>query len=441
MLPIFEELSTSYNPFDLAASFLQAPHFVFLDSGMAHDRFGRYSYITADPFLLLRSKGSRVDILEDGRATRLDGDPFTYLQSLWQQLRLGTIPGLPPFQGGIAGYFGYDLCHHVERLPRRAFNDLDLFDMYVGCYDWVLAHDHVTGQSWIVATGGREQSRKLAEWRLGWVRERLAETSPRRHGGTEKESYFFMPPNNSQIVPATKPTVDEPTGNSVSPCLRDKRILDGLAPDFESNFSKEAYIRSIQTAKEYIAAGEIYQVNLSQRFETNLAVHPWQLYTRLREVNPAPFAAYLGFDDVTVISSSPEQFLKVGGQNVETRPIKGTRPRGRTPDEDISLAAELLSSMKDRAENVMIVDLLRNDIGRVCQIGSVHVPELVILEEYPTVFHLVSTVAGVLDPRYDAVDLLRACFPGGSVTGCPKIRSMEIIDELEPTQRGVYCGA
>ncbi|MBI2865704.1 MAG: aminodeoxychorismate synthase component I [Chloroflexi bacterium] len=323
--------------------------------------------------------------------------------------------------------------------------------MHVGFYDWVLAHDHLGGQTWIVATGGRWQSRHQAERRIRWVQERLARdsraqssnaknwNSPRRHRDTEKDSFCLLPTNRCGIAVSASPIPRKTRGNSVTPCLRGEGIPHGA--DFSSNFTKEGYIRAIETAKEYIAAGEIYQVNLSHRFETELAVHPWQLYARLRQVNPAPFAAYLGFDDLTVVSASPEQFLKVEGSDVETRPIKGTRPRGKTPAEDRALAADLLASAKDRAENVMIVDLLRNDIGRVCRVGSVHVPELVVIEEYPTVFHLVSTVAGELDSRYDAVDLLRACFPGGSVTGCPKIRSMEIIDELEPTQRGVYCGA
>jgi para-aminobenzoate synthetase component 1 len=209
------------------------------------------------------------------------------------------------------------------------------------------------------------------------------------------------------------------------------------------NFTKDAYIKTIKRAKQYIAAGDIYQVNLSQRFTADLNIHPYDLYTRLRTRNPAPFAAYLNFDDVAIVSSSPERFLQFFADTrmVYTRPIKGTRPRGATPEEDAKLADELVNSEKDRAELIMIVDLERNDLGRVCEIGSVHVPELIVLEKYPTVYHLVSTVAGKLPKEKDRIDLLKATFPGGSITGAPKIRSMEIIDELEPTKRSVYTGA
>ena len=193
--------------------------------------------------------------------------------------------------------------------------------------------------------------------------------------------------------------------------------------------------------KDYIASGDIYQANISQRFEATLSCEPWELYLRLRQVNPAPFAAFLSYPEVTVLSASPEQYLNMRNGTVYTRPMKGTRPRGKTSDEDRRLAAELLASEKDRAENVMIVDLLRNDLGRVCVPGSIEVPELFTIEKYPTVFQMVSSICGRTRPGVDAVDLLRACFPGGSVTGAPKIRAVEIIDELEPTQRSVYCGA
>ncbi len=207
------------------------------------------------------------------------------------------------------------------------------------------------------------------------------------------------------------------------------------------NFEPEDYIAAVARAKEYIAAGDIFQVNLSQRFSAELLCHPWQLYRRAREINPAPFAAYLGFDDGVVASHSPERFLQVEDDTITTRPIKGTRPRGMTPEEDARLAEELLNSEKDRAELVMIVDLERNDLGRVCSYGSVKVPELLTLESYATVHHLVSTVVGKLHDERSVAELLKATFPGGSITGAPKVRSMEIIDELEPTQRAVYTGS
>jgi para-aminobenzoate synthetase component 1 len=209
----------------------------------------------------------------------------------------------------------------------------------------------------------------------------------------------------------------------------------------KSNFSHEEYIKAVAAAREYICAGDIFQVNLSQRFEADLNIAPYELYQRLRRINPAPFASYLNFDGVSVVSASPERFLKIRGDRVETRPIKGTRPRGKSAVEDKALAQELLSSAKDRAENVMIVDLERNDLGRVCRYGTVKVTELAILETYPTVFHLTSTVVGRLSPGKSRIDLLKAAFPGGSITGAPKVRAMEIIDEMEPTRRSVYTGS
>jgi para-aminobenzoate synthetase component 1 len=208
-----------------------------------------------------------------------------------------------------------------------------------------------------------------------------------------------------------------------------------------SNFSHRRYLAAVEAAREYICAGDIFQVNLSQRFEADLNIPPYELYRRLRRINPAPFASYLEFDGVSVVGASPERFLRVRGDWVETRPVKGTRPRGRTPAEDRALAEELMSSLKDRAENVMIVDLERNDIGRVCRYGTVKVTELAVLETYPTVFHLTSTVRGRLSAGKNRIDLLKATFPGGSITGAPKVRAMEIIDELEPTRRSVYTGS
>ena len=208
-----------------------------------------------------------------------------------------------------------------------------------------------------------------------------------------------------------------------------------------ANFSHDGYLEAVATAREYICAGDIFQVNLSQRLDVEMPVTSYELYKRLRSINPAPFANYFNFEGVSIVGASPERFMKVRGDWVETRPIKGTKPRGKTPEEDKALAQSLMESAKDRAENVMIVDLERNDIGRVCRYGTVKVTELAILETYPTVFHLTSTVVGQLSEGKNRIDLLKATFPGGSITGAPKVRAMEIIDELEPTRRSVYTGS
>ncbi len=267
-------------------------------------------------------------------------------------------------------------------------------------YDWVLSQDHETGQTWLITTGLPSGSLEAAYRRRDQVLDWL----------------------NRPSLP------DAPASGTLRPRLR-------------SNVGKARYLDLVQRAKAYIAAGDIYQVNLSQRLEGEWQGDPWTLYRRLREVSPVAYAAYLGVPEGAVLSASPERFLRLDGRRIDTRPIKGTRPRGTAAGADAALAAELLASEKERAENVMIVDLLRNDLGRVAEIGSVQVPHLFRLEGYSNVWHLVSTVTGRLRPELDAVDLLRACFPGGSVTGCPKIRSMEIIEELEPVRRAVYCGA
>lgn len=402
MLPLVEEIPFQ-PPVESFPSFLRESYPLLLDSSLADPRLGRYSYIMADPFIVLKSKGTQIELWERGGSSKFCGDPFAVLQDLLRQRGMEHVEGLPPFQGGAAGYLGYDLCHHLEELPQSSLDDVGLPHMCLGFYDIVAAYDHTSRRAWLIASGDGRGDDAGVRQRLSWAKERLQE-----------------PPAEGDFSSSTK--------RKPRPALR-------------SNFTHSDYIKAILAAKEYIAAGDIYQVNLSQRFQTPLRTHPWALYRHLRQTSPVPFAAYFDFGDGVVLSASMEQFLKLEKGLVETRPIKGTRRRGRNPDEDRAQAQALQASIKDKAENVMIVDLLRNDLGRVCRIGSVSVPELYTLEAYAMVYHLVSTVVGQLIEGHDAVDLLRATFPGGSVTGCPKIRSMEIIDELEPTQRGIYCGS
>jgi para-aminobenzoate synthetase component 1 len=307
------------------------------------------------------------------------------------------------------GYLSYDLCHFVERLPSTAIDDLQLPESYFAFYDAILAFDNLEGKAYIVSTGfpelGESRRLKRAKVRLEEIKGWLSSSSP-----STPEADFRSAEGKAKAV-------------------------------LKSNFTPEGYMKAVDRVREYIAAGDVFQVNISQRFETDLTVPPYELYRRLRQINPAPFASYLNFDEVTIVGTSPERFLRVDGDWVETRPIKGTRPRGKDSVDDAMLAEELTQSSKDRAENVMIVDLERNDLGRVCQYGTVRVTELAILETFPTVFHLTSTVVGRLCPNKNRIDLLKATFPGGSITGAPKVRAMEIIDELEPTRRSVYTGA
>ena len=407
VVPVVEELVPAPDPVETCARFADLPFLVFLDSATHPEQAGRYSFLVADPATIVRSKGALTQQLGEGRWTRVAADPVAHVSALLEPFAAEPVAGLPPFQGGAAGYVGYDWGAQLERVPRTRYDDLAIPDVMLGLYDWVIAWDHQTKRAWVISTGIPEQGaarRDRTARRLAFVKERLAE---RRSDRPAAPSY---------------PVPD--------------------VPGLRSNFTREGYLDAVARVIEYVYAGDIFQANLSQRLEAPLAGTPFELYRRLRQRNPAPFAAYLAFGDVVVVSSSPERFLCVdAGRRVETRPIKGTRPRGVGPEHDAALALALAESDKDRAENVMIVDLLRNDLSRVCQPGTVRVPELFALEHYQTVHHLVSTVVGELAPELDALDLLRAAFPGGSITGAPKVRAMQIIAELEPTQRGVYCGS
>lgn len=392
---------------ELLEAIAPLPYSFFLDSGSGiyRDDLGRYSLVGWNPFLILKSRGSSIQLIQKERVIRKRGNPFFILRDILDKYRLDSTPeGLPPFVGGGVGYLSYDLCHFWERLPSKAKDDLNLPELYIAFYDKVLIIDHLEKRTFISAVSSFSKRDNPT------IKERIEET--KRLG--EKND-----------------AVKKGKRGAVKP---------GELP-LESNFTRQEYLQAVRKAKNYIREGDIFQVNLSQRFHSKLFVSPHCLYQSLREINPAPFAAYLNFNEIKILSSSPERFLRVRGRKIQTRPIKGTRPRRRNEEEDKKLARELLASEKDRAELVMIVDLERNDLGRVCQYGSVKVEELVKLEAYPTVFHTVSTIRGTLTPGKDRIDLLRATFPGGSVTGAPKIRAMEIIDELEPTKRSVYTGS
>ncbi|MDD4874468.1 MAG: aminodeoxychorismate synthase component I [Dehalococcoidales bacterium] len=406
--PLVEELDTGLSTVTLFELFRKEPFCFFLDSGMDPQKLGRYSFMGGSPFLILKSRGENISIIRDGVESLEQGNPLDTLGRCLETYRLDSHTLPFPFAGGAAGYISYDICHFFEKLPKRADDDLQLPDCYFGFYDLVLVFDNVLGKASIVSTGFPELNEK---GRLSRARERLEEFKGR---------LVSLPRDREE--PAPKPA---------SP---------GAKINLRSNFTHEAYIKAVERARQYIIDGDIFEVNLSQRFEAAIPVTPWELYLRLRQINPAPFAAYLDFDEVTIVSASPERFIRCQGDWVETRPIKGTAPRGRTPRDDRTKARELLNSIKDHAENMMIVDLERNDLGRVCRFGSVKVTELAILEKYPTVYHLTSTVVGRLNEGKGRIALLKATLPGGSITGAPKVRSMEIIDELEPTRRSIYTG-
>lgn len=371
-----------------------ASGFVYLDSCAGRTQGGRYDIISNAPTTVLTTRGGKTEIRTRDDCITSTADPFELVRNAVDALR--CEPTGVPFCGGAIGYFAYDLGRRIERLPELAAADIDVPDMVVGIYDWAIVVDHETRHAWIVAQANSRVD--LDHWR-----DLMAAPDP--------------------VTPAAYGTSFEVT----SPVMP------------EITFAE--YAEKFARIKRYIVDGDCYQVNLAQRFSADVRGASWDAYLRLRNLNPAPFSAYLRLEHGAIMSSSPERFLSVRNREVETKPIKGTRPRSTDVATDRELANELRASTKDRAENVMIVDLLRNDLGKSCAVGSVIVPELFAIESYATVHHLVSTVRGTLAADVDECGLFRGCFPGGSITGAPKLRAMEIIEELEPCRRTVYCGA
>ncbi|HTD90297.1 MAG TPA: aminodeoxychorismate synthase component I, partial [Burkholderiales bacterium] len=391
--PLRTELPYREDSAALFEAIADLPWAVFLDSGRHHPGQSRYDIIAAQPYLRLITRGNLTEVHADGVALSRD-DPFALLKRY-----LEIDPSLTcelPFCGGAIGYFGYDLARRIERLPSRATAGERVPDMAIGIYDWAVVVDHLERKSWLVGQG-RDPDTDI-KWNALMAR--------------------FSSPAPERV-----------------------RVPFRVTSNVVSSHTRDSYGRAFRRIQQYIHEGDCYQVNLAQRFTAAASGDPWLAYQALRVINPAPFSAYLSTPYAHILSSSPERFLRVERGCVETRPIKGTRPRAGHARLDAELAETLRMSEKDRAENVMIVDLLRNDLSKNCELGSVRVPRLFDVESFATVHHLVSTVTGRLRAGRDAVDLLRGSFPGGSITGAPKLRAMEIIDEVERFRRGVYCGA
>ena len=434
-LPLVEELLPAPSAEDVFVRLAWLPHCLFLDSAMVHPTLGRYSFVAADPF-------DFVEIPADG------SDALSVLAGRMGRFAADTVAGLPPFQGGAAGLLGYDLGRSLERVPAAAVDEFRVPAMAVGLYDVVAAFDHATGRAWLVSQGlpevepsrRRERAAQRLEEARGWVmgESRHSERwdgSCKCWGGSctaTPGAAVQLPPQHMVQLPPQQvrlPPQQVSLETKVQPSLQ--YPVAGAA-EVTSNFSKEQYLRAVQRAIDYIYAGDVFQVNLAQRLLAPAHDDSISLYRRLRRCNPAPFAGYFDLGEFQIVSASPERFLRVCDGQVEARPIKGTRPRTGDPAADRAAEAELLASDKDRAENVMIVDLLRNDLSRVCTAESVRVSQLCGVEAYQYVLHLVSAVCGRLRDGCTPIDLLRAAFPGGSVTGAPKVRAMEIIAELEP---------
>lgn len=424
-LPLVHPLDPAPRPEWVFERLSSRSHCLWLDSALPHATLGRFSFLTADPVEFLVSHDATHDSLADV-ARRLAKFPAA------------TVPGLPPFQGGAAGLLGYELARSLERIPAAGCDEFGVPVVALGLYDVVLCWDHATDRAWIVSQGYPERDparrRRRAAERLDEFLRRLSE-----------------PPNAERSSPAAAHLVTQLEGGAPLASRADVRFADlalchplvgaDLPAGLASNFSASGYRDTVERAIEYIRAGDIFQVNLSQRFLYPATDDAAALYRRLRRFNPGTFAAYFDLGEFQLASASPERFLQVRDGLVETRPIKGTRRRMKSAEANLFMGDDLLQSEKDRAENVMIVDLLRNDLARVCRPESVRVTQLCELETYEYVLHLVSAVEGRLADGRGPLDLIRAAFPGGSITGAPKIRAMEIIAELEPTVRGPYCGS
>lgn len=403
-LPLFEHVPGGLTAVEVFRRLSDLPHVVFFDSASGDEQLGRYSFVAADPFQWISHSAT-------------DDDPLAVSQAARKQYPALPRPELPPFQGGVAGLFGYELAGSLERLPTAEINDFPIPALAVGLYDVVVAFDHRKDEAWIISQGFPETDPvarvERAATRLAQMKAWLA----RKVTATTEDA-----------LPRT-------------PLVKLAPQFDVAVDGVTSNMPQDAYRRMVERAVDYIHAGDVFQVNLSQRLLAPARSNSVELYLRLREKNPAHYAGYFDLGDWQICSTSPECFLTLRNGEVETRPIKGTRGRSGMPEADLFVGDELQASEKDRAENVMIVDLLRNDLSRVCTADSVHVAQLCRVETYAFVKHLVSIVRGQLRPGACPFDLLRACFPGGSISGAPKIRAMEIIAKLEPTWRGAYCGS
>ncbi len=401
----------AYQP-DSALWFMRVrhlPHAAWLDSGHPGSNYGRYDIISAAPQCRLETIGDITHThINDDTRHESTADPFTlikqHLPSIQHQLKVAEPL---PFIGGALGYFGYDLGRRLERVPVQALADISLADMHIGIYPWAIVQDHHQQKAWLV------------------INEALSQSLPGAYNFLEIEQLCSAKP--------------DPTMFHDLKSLLEKSDNTFKINKFKSNLKVDEYYQALARIHDYILAGDCYQVNFAQRFEAEFQGDPWFAYLALRSVLPSPFSGFIQLGEQALLSLSPERFIEVRGSAVETKPIKGTIKRGQTPGEDKANASWLETSEKNRAENVMIVDLLRNDLSKHC--AKVRVPALCELQSFANVHHLVSTITGELNTDASAIDVLRDAFPGGSITGAPKIRAMEIIEELEPTRRSVYCGS
>lgn len=408
LIPVYREIMADLEtPVSAYLKLAQGEYSFLLESVEGGEKWGRYCFLGSEPSILFQSKGRRVEIVRDGVCeVQEGGDPLDALKRLMSDYQPVEVDGLPRFFGGAVGYLSYDMVRFFERLPDQTVDDLQLPDALFMITDTIVIFDHMLQKIKVVSNavvdGPPEKAYQQAIAKIDHIINRLRQPVPAR--------------------PVQPRTSDAPL-------------------TLTSTFTKEAYEQVVGRAKEYIRAGDIIQVVPSQRFQAQIDVDPFDIYRTLRTVNPSPYMFYLRCGDLKLVGSSPEVMVRLEGSLIELRPIAGTRRRGQSPAEDLSIAEELMHDPKERAEHIMLVDLGRNDVGRVSKIGTVSVTELLVIEKYSHVMHLVSHVIGELAAGKDCYDVMRATFPQGTVSGAPKIRAMEIIEEFEPTKRGPYAGA
>lgn len=429
--PVYKEIPYS-SPHLIYESFI-SPNSFLLESVKGPEKIARYSFIGFDPYLIFKVKDGSIEITTKGKRALSSGSPLARLKSLIFAYNQKPIKSLPPFQGGAAGLLSYDFVQYLERLPKTTEDDLEIPDAHFFMIDKLIAFDHLDKKAWIiVCPAARDTELGYADLDVNPVTKKSQPELSNKVNWAEK--YDEAKQQAEKISSRVQKFKSSEEKTFALPHFRTSALMQGL--------SKQQYMDIVKRAKEYIAAGDIFQANLSLRVSANIGdVKPWNLYRTLRFINPSPFAGFIDFGDYQIVSSSPERLLNVRNGVIETRPIAGTRPRGKDMIEDELMRTELLLNEKERAEHIMLIDLERNDIGRVSEYGTVHIDEFMITEDYSHVMHIVSNVKGRLAPGKTCFDAIRAAFPGGTITGVPKVRCMEIIDELEPVSRGPYTGS
>jgi anthranilate synthase component 1 len=412
LIPVYDVFSADLlTPVSAYLRIAQGARYSFLlESVEGGEKIARYTFAGSHPEEVFRYANGACVLESHDRVIWEEKDPVSFLRERIQRFRPVRLPGLPPLIAGAIGYFSYDMVRLIERLPKKLRDEIGLFDAMLMFYHGLIAFDHVQHRLWIVRNVFTEGKESLQQ----------------KYEAAVKE------------IERTRRLLEKPV--AAEERKRKSGAEETATPEVTSNFKKPAYLGAVRKAKEYIRAGDVFQVVISQRFSAKTQAEPFQIYRELRALNPSPYLFYLQLNDVAVVGSSPEMLVKVQGRDVFYRPIAGTRWRGKDEAEDARLEREMLADEKERAEHIMLVDLGRNDLGRVCEYGSVKVEKLMTVERYSHVMHLVSSLRGQLRPDVDCFDALMACFPAGTVSGAPKVRAMEIIEELEKTRRGIYAG-